>query len=106
MFLLELSGPSKEYFENLKRYLLVTFGEKVTKEVLSKEEKKLENLQSFPYMGIKATKLSKILNGYYVLIDKNEYIFYRINENKKVIYVELILSTKEDIIKRIQKNFH
>lgn len=53
MFLLELSGPSKEYFENLKRYLLVTFGEKVTKEVLSKEEKKLENLQSFPYMGIK-----------------------------------------------------
>ena len=31
MFSLKLSSPSKEYFENLKTYLLAKFGEKVKK---------------------------------------------------------------------------
>ncbi|WP_274381262.1 hypothetical protein [Lactobacillus huangpiensis] len=39
MFSLKLSSPSKEYFENLKTYLLAKFGEKVKKEVLAREEK-------------------------------------------------------------------
>lgn len=105
MFSLELSTPAKEYFENLKTYLVTNFGEKTKKEVLHKEEEKLENLKSFPYTGIKATKFSVLLDGYYVLIDKNEYIFYRVNEVEKTIFVELILSTKEDLIQKIQKYF-
>ncbi|MBI0120867.1 type II toxin-antitoxin system RelE/ParE family toxin [Lactobacillus sp. M0398] len=106
MFSLKLSSPSKEYFENLKTYLLAKFGEKVKKEVLAREEEKLENLKSFPYLGIKAAKFSELLNGYYVLIDKYEYIFYRVDEKEKIIYIELILSTKEDLIKKIQNYFH
>ena len=106
MFSLKLSSPSKEYFENLKTYLLAKFGEKVKKEVLAREEEKLENLKSFPYLGIKATKFSELLNGYYVLIDKYEYIFYRVDEKEKIIYIELILSTKEDLIQKIQNYFH
>lgn len=106
MFSLKLSSPSKEYFENLKTYLLAKFGEKVKKEVLAREEEKLENLKSFPYLGIKAAKFSELLNSYYVLIDKYEYIFYRVDEKEKIIYIELILSTKEDLIKKIQNYFH
>ena len=106
MFSLKLSSPSKEYFENLKTYLLAKFGEKVKKEVLAREEEKLDNLESFPYLGIKAAKFSELLNGYYVLIDKYEYIFYRVDEKEKIIYIELILSTKEDLIQKIQNYFH
>ncbi|WP_338212271.1 type II toxin-antitoxin system RelE/ParE family toxin [Lactobacillus juensis] len=105
MFSLKLSSPSKEYFENLKTYLLAKFGEKV-KKVLAREEEKPENLKSFPYLGIKAAKFSELLNGYYVLIDKYEYIFYRVDKKEKIIYIELILSTKEDLIKKIQNYFH
>lgn len=105
MFSLELSTQSKEYIEKLKIYLIENFSEKVKKVVLNKEEEKLENLQKFPYLGMKASKISKLLIDYYVLIDKNEYIFYRVNEKKKIISVELILSTKEDIIKKAQKYF-
>lgn len=38
MFSLKLSSPSKEYFENLKTYLLTRLGEKVKKEVLARED--------------------------------------------------------------------
>ena len=106
MFSLKLSSPSKEYFENLKTYLLTRFGEKVKKEVLAREEEKLKNLESFPYLGIKAAKLFKLLDSYYVLIDKYEYIFYRVNEKEKIIYIELILSTREDLTQKIQNYLH
>ena len=106
MFSLKLSSPSIKYFENLKTYLLFSFGEKVKKEVLAREKEKLENLGSFPYLGIKAAKLSELLNSYYVLIDKYEYIFYRVDEKEKIIYIELILSTKEDLAQKIQNYFH
>ena len=38
MFSLKLSSPSIKYFENLKTYLLSSFGEKVKKEVLARED--------------------------------------------------------------------
>ncbi|WP_294891331.1 type II toxin-antitoxin system RelE/ParE family toxin [uncultured Lactobacillus sp.] len=106
MFSLKLSSPSIKYFENLKTYLLSSFGEKVKKEVLAREKEKLENLGSFPYLGIKAAKFSELLNSYYVLIDKYEYIFYRVDKKEKIIYIELILSTKEDLAQKIQNYFH
>ncbi|KRN92173.1 RelE ParE family plasmid stabilization system protein [Lactobacillus amylovorus DSM 16698] len=105
MLSLELSTPAKEYLEDLKFYLVINFGEKTKQDVLLKEEEKLENLKAFPYLGQKAGKFSTLLDGYYVLTDKNEYIFYRVNEVKKTIFIELILSTKEDIIQKIQKYF-
>ena len=106
MFSLKLSSPSIKYFENLKTYLLSSFGEKVKKEVLAREKEKLENLGSFPYLGIKAAKFSELLNSYYVLIDKYEYIFYRVDKKEKIIYIELILSTKENLAQKIQNYFH
>ena len=106
MFSLKLSSPSIKYFENLKTYLLAKFGEKVKKEVLAREKEKLENLGSFPYLGIKAAKFSELLNSYYVLIDKYEYIFYRVDKKEKIIYIELILSTKENLAQKIQNYFH
>ena len=106
MFTLKLSSPSIKYFENLKTYLLSSFGEKVKKEVLAREKEKLENLGSFPYLGIKAAKFSELLNSYYVLIDKYEYIFYHVDEKEKIIYIELILSTKENLAQKIQNYFH
>ena len=106
MFTLKLSSPSIKYFEKLKTYLLTRLGEKVKKEVLAREKEKLENLGSFPYLGIKAAKFSELLNSYYVLIDKYEYIFYRVDKKEKIIYIELILSTKEDLIPKIQNYFH
>ena len=106
MYTLKLSSPSIKYFKNLKTYLLSSFGEKVKKEVLAREKVKLENLESFPYLGIKAAKFSVLLNSYYVLIDKYEYIFYRVDKKEKIIYIELILSTKEDLIPKIQNYFH
>ena len=106
MFTLKLSSPSIKYFENLKTYLLSSFGEKVKKEVLAREKEKLENLGSFPYLGIRAAKFSELLNSYYVLIDKYEYIFYRVDKKEKIIYIELILSTKEDLAQKIQNYFH
>lgn len=56
-------------------------------------------------MGQNATKLSSLLDGYFVLTDKKEYIFYRVDEVKKTIFIELILSTKEDITQKIKKYF-
>ena len=73
---------------------------------MAREEEKLDNLKSFLYLGIKVAKFSELLNGYYVLIDKYEYIFYRVDEKEKIIYIGLILSTKEDLIKKIQNYFH
>lgn len=105
MFSIELSSYAKDYFENLKVYLLSNFGEQVKHEVLTKEQEKLENLKSFPYMGMKANEFSKLLDGYYVLVEKNEYIFYHVDEEKKTIFIELVLSTKEDLIQKIKKYF-
>lgn len=105
MFSLELSTQSKDYIENLKRYLLDNFSEKVKEKALTREKEKLENLQQFPYIGMKASKFSELLADYYVLIDKNEYIFYRVSEKEKIISIELILSTKEDLIQKLQKYF-
>lgn len=105
MFSLELSTPAKEYFENLKVYLVTNFSEETKQDVLLKEKEKLESLKSFPYMGHDATKFSSLLDGYYVLTDKKEYLFYRVDEVEKIISIELILSTKEDIIQKIKKYF-
>ena len=105
MFSINLSTPAKEYYEQLKEYLLTNFGEQVKNSVLTKEKNKLENLKSFPYVGMRATKISNFLDGYYVLVDKNEYIFYRVNEKEKTISIELILSSKEDIGRKIKHYF-
>lgn len=105
MFSLELSTPAKEYFENLKVYLVTNFSEETKQDVLLKEKEKLESLKSFPYRGHDATKFSSLLDGYYVLTDKKEYLFYRVDEVEKIISIELILSTKEDIIQKIKKYF-
>ena len=59
MFSLKLSSPSKEYFENLKTYLLAKFGEKVKKEVLAREEK---NWIIQSHFHIWALKLLSFLN--------------------------------------------
>lgn len=45
MFSLELSTPAKEYFENLKQYLLINFGETVQRESLTKEEQKIRKFK-------------------------------------------------------------
>lgn len=104
MYSLELSTPARKYFENLRLYLITKFGEKTVKKVLHKEEDKLETLKMYPYMGIKATKFSVLLDGYSVLTDKKEYIFYRVNKVKNSIFVELMVSTKEDLGQKIKKN--
>lgn len=105
MFSLELSTPAKEYFEDLKNYLINNFNEKKRKAVLDEEDKKLKNLKSFPELGIDAVKYSPLLAGYRALVDKKEYIFYRVNKDEKIISVELIVSTKEDLGRKIQKYF-
>lgn len=103
---IKIIKPFYKIFWKFKTYLLSSFGEKVKKEVLTREKEKLENLGSFPYLGIKAAKFSELLNSYYVLIDKYEYIFYRVDKKEKIIYIELILSTKEDLAQKIQNYFH
>lgn len=106
MYSLELSAPAKQYYEDLKTQRLDKLGEKVKKEVLHKEEKKFENLKLFPYMGITASKISDLLEDYYILIDKYEYIIYQVNEVDKIISVEYVMSTKEDIVQKIKKYFN
>lgn len=102
MYSIELSEDAIDYYDNLKSYLTNTFDNKTKDKAMKVELEKLENLKSFPFIGMPAERISDLLKGYYVLIDKHSYIFYRVLENRETISVELILSTQEDITKRIQ----
>lgn len=106
MYKIQVSAEYVAYFENLKDYLLTNFGINVKNQAIKAEKQKLENLQHFPYMGKDATELSKFLQGYWVIIDKHEHLFYRVNEQKHTISIELAFNAKENVIQKLSKPFN
>ncbi|MCI1290587.1 MAG: type II toxin-antitoxin system RelE/ParE family toxin [Lactobacillus sp.] len=106
MYQIQVSAEYIAYLEHLKDYLLNNFGKDVKNQVIKAEQAKFENLKHFPYMGKDANSLSKFLQGYWVIIDKHEYLFYQVDEDKMIISVELAFNAKEDVIKKLHKHFN
>ena len=70
-------------------------------EYLDYFEEQMTNLLKFPYIGSvpRSTTISK--QGYRVLVSKQNLIFYKVDEQNKVIILYTIVSAKQDYLNMI-----
>lgn len=63
---------------------------------LNKLEKSIMNLEEFPYSGVKPRYSILRKQGYLVLIVENHLIFYKVDEEKKVVTIYSVMDGRRE----------
>jgi len=98
----KISGKAKEDLRNIITYINETLNEPtIAKKYAKVIKERIKSLEYFPqrYVIIDDKKLMDLTIRR--LIIKNYIVFYRINENKKIVTIERIIYGKNDWINKL-----
>ncbi|WP_142426855.1 type II toxin-antitoxin system RelE/ParE family toxin [Enterococcus durans] len=101
VYKVQLSEAAKKDLSDLVDYIQVEFGENIKKRIHIQLTDSLKSLSTFPYKGKSGESLLVFLKGYYCLPLKRNTIFYKVNEEKKLVYVLRIFNNREDAISKL-----
>ena len=90
-----------DQLQDIVLYIRDDFSQDEANEYLDYLEEQLENLSSFPYIGVVPRHTSIAKQGYRVLMVKQNLIFYKVFDDRKMIVLYAIISSKrkyEDLI--------
>jgi toxin ParE1/3/4 len=79
-------------------YIRDTFSKEEAIEYLNYLETVINNLKEFPYIGVVPRYQSIAKQGYRAIICKQNILFYKINEETKEIFLNIIVSSKRNYI--------
>ena len=86
----------EQKLDNIISYLIQEFSLQYCDKYLTYLEKQIEALETFPYIGIETNDPN--LRGCRILISKQNYILYYINEEKQTITLRYITSANENYL--------
>ena len=90
-----------DQLQDIVLYIRDDFSQDEANDYLDYLEEQLENLSSFPYIGVVPRLTSIAKQGYRVLIVRQNLIFYQVFDDRKMIVLYAIVSSKrkyEDLI--------
>ena len=82
-------------------YIRDAFSKKEAIEYINYLETVINNLKEFPYIGVVPRYQSIAKQGYRAIICKQNILFYKINEENKEIFLNIIVSSKRNYINLI-----
>ena len=82
-------------------YIRDAFSKKEALDYLNYLETVINNLKEFPYVGVVPRYQSIAKQGYIAIICKQNILFYKINEENKEIFINIIVSSKRNYINLI-----
>ena len=77
-------------------YISSAFSKKEALEYLNYLEEQINNLKKYPYVGVVPRYQAISKQGYRALICKQNIVFYKINEQEKVVTLHIIVSSKRN----------
>jgi toxin ParE1/3/4 len=92
----QLTTSAKEDLLQLNVYLIKEFGVDQANEVLLTIRKEIEQLLTYPLLGVVPRYRSLRLQGYRYLIGEKHYIFYKVQES--VITIIRIIHQKQTLL--------
>lgn len=78
------------------------FGREVAEEKLDKLEKQIMQLSDNPYIGMDPRYMILRRQGYKVLITEKNLIFYKINEDQRIVTVYAVVDQRQDYLNIIR----
>ena len=81
---------------NIIMYIKDAFSKKEALEYLNYLEEQINNLKKYPYVGVVPRYQAISKQGYRALICKQNIVFYKINEQEKVVTLHIIVSSKRN----------
>lgn len=83
-------------------YVAQNFGNNVALEKLNEIEKRILELGDDPYIGTDPRYLVLKRQGYKVLILEKDLVFYKIDEEKKIVVVYAVVDQRQDYLNIIR----
>lgn len=87
---------------NIVLYIAENFGNEIALNKLDDLEKSILKLEDNPYIGTEPRYTVLKRQGYKVLILEKDLVFYKINENQKVVTVHAVVDQRQDYLSIIR----
>jgi len=95
------SDKFNDQLTDIIMYIRDAFSKKEALDYLNYLETVINNLKEFPYVGVVPRYQSIAKQGYRAIICKQNILFYKINEENKEIFLNIIVSSKRNYINLI-----
>ena len=82
-------------------YIKDIFSKKEALEYLNYLEEQINNIKKYPYVGAVPRYQAISKQGYRALICKQNIVFYKVNEQEKLVTLHIIVSSKRNYINLI-----
>jgi len=96
------TDKADELIHRIILYVAEQFGKGVALEKLEELETSILSLGNNPYLGIQPRYNILRRQGYLVLITKKDLVFYKVNEQEKIVTVYAVIDQRQDYLNIIR----
>ena len=96
------TDKADELIHRIILYVAEQFGNDVALEKLEELETSILSLGNNPYLGIQPRYNILRRQGYLVLITKKDLVFYKVNEQEKIVTVYAVIDQRQDYLNIIR----
>lgn len=96
------TDKADELIHRIILYVAEQFGKGVALEKLEELETSILSLGNNPYLGIQPRYNILRRQGYLVLITKKDLVFYKVNEQEKIVTVYAVMDQRQDYLNIIR----
>ena len=96
------TDKADELIHRIILYVAEQFGKDVALEKLEELETSILSLGNNPYLGIQPRYNILRRQGYLVLITKKDLVFYKVNEQEKIVTVYAMIDQRQDYLNIIR----
>lgn len=96
------TDKADELIHRIILYVVEQFGKDVALEKLEELETSILSLGNNPYLGIQPRYNILRRQGYLVLITKKDLVFYKVNEQEKIVTVYAVMDQRQDYLNIIR----
>jgi len=96
------TDKADELIHRIILYVAEQFGKDVALEKLEELETSILSLGDNPYLGIQPRYNILRRQGYLVLITKKDLVFYKVNEQEKIVTVYAVIDQRQDYLNIIR----
>ena len=96
------TDKADELIHRIILYVAEQFGKGVALEKLEELETSILSLGNNPYLGIQPRYNILRRQGYLVLITKKDLVFYKVNEQEKIVTIYAVVDQRQDYLSIIR----